>query len=138
MDTFRNPLDSDRREELLEFADRYERGAPYDDISEEEAVDRYREVVSELSGEDYRHSAREAFSRMEQEERAEPGKQLRNQSLRQGYAFTEPAPTMASSPPGPRLPNGVGGTHPLRASGPAGGSDRRRRRRPCGRYLSLV
>ena len=35
MDLFKNPLD-DRREELLDFADRYERGAPYDDISEEE------------------------------------------------------------------------------------------------------
>ena len=50
MDLFRNPLD-DRREELLDFADRYERGAPYDDISEEEAVSCYREIVPKLSGE---------------------------------------------------------------------------------------
>jgi len=69
MDAFTNPLD-DRRDELLDFADRHERGAPYDDISEEEAVNRYREVVPELSGEDYRHSAREALSRMSPEERA--------------------------------------------------------------------
>jgi hypothetical protein len=89
MDLFRNPLD-DRREELRNFADRYERGAPYDDISEEEAVSRYREVVPELSGEDYRSSARETFSRMEPEERAELGKQLRDQSLQQGYDFPEP------------------------------------------------
>src|SRR3712207_2756291 len=86
MDIFRNPLD-DRREELLDFADRYERGAPYDDISEAEAVSRYREVVPELSGEDYRRSAREAFSRMEPRERVELGKQLRDQSLQQGYDF---------------------------------------------------
>ena len=90
MDTFRNPLDSDRREELLEFADRYERGTPYDDISEEEALSRYREVVPELSGEDYRRSAREAFSLMQPEERAELGKQLWDQSLQQGYDFPEP------------------------------------------------
>ena len=38
MDTFRNPLDDVRREELRDFADRYEQGAPYDGISEEEAV----------------------------------------------------------------------------------------------------
>lgn len=37
--------------ELLDFADRYEWGAPYDDIFEEEAVGRYLEVISELSGE---------------------------------------------------------------------------------------
>ena len=90
MDTFRNPLD-DRREELRDFADRYERGAPYDNISEEEAVSRYREVIPELSGEDYQRSAREAFSRMEPEERSELGKQLRDQSLQQGYNFPEPS-----------------------------------------------
>lgn len=89
MDNFRNPLDNGRQEELRDFANRYERGAPYDEISEEEAVSRYREVVPELSGEDYRHSAREAFSRMEPEERAEFGEQLRDQSLQQGYDFPE-------------------------------------------------
>lgn len=90
MDAFKNPLDGDRREELRDFANRYEQGAPYDGISEEEAVSRYREVVPELSGEDYRQSAREAFSRMEPEERAELGKQLRDQSLQQGYDFPNP------------------------------------------------
>jgi hypothetical protein len=47
IDLFRNTLQY-QREELLDFADRYERGAPYDDISEEEAVTRYRDVVPEL------------------------------------------------------------------------------------------
>ena len=37
MDRFRNSLD-DRREELVDFADRYERGAPYEGISEEDVV----------------------------------------------------------------------------------------------------
>jgi hypothetical protein len=48
-------------------------------------VTRYCEIVPELSGEDYRHSAREAFSRMKPEERVELGKQLRDQSPQQGY-----------------------------------------------------
>lgn len=47
MDLFRKSLD-DRREELVDFADRYERGAPYVGISEEDVVRRYREVLSEL------------------------------------------------------------------------------------------
>jgi hypothetical protein len=63
MDRFRNSLD-ERREELVDFADRYERGAPYDGISEEDVVRRYREVLSELPGEDYRYSAHKALSRM--------------------------------------------------------------------------
>ena len=45
MDLFNNPL-HERREELLDYADRYERGATYDNISEEEAVTRYGEVVT--------------------------------------------------------------------------------------------
>lgn len=53
MDNFRNPLD-DRREEFRDFAACYERGAPYDGISEEETVSRYHEVAPKLSGEDYR------------------------------------------------------------------------------------
>ncbi len=85
MDSFRNLLDGDRREGLQDFAERYERGAPYDDISEEEAVSRYREIVPELSDEDYRDAAREALSRMEPEERAELGRQLLDRSLQQGY-----------------------------------------------------
>ena len=85
MDTIGNPLDDDRREELRDFADRYKRGGPYDGVFEEEAVSRYREVVPELSGEDYRQSAREAFSRMQPEERTELGKQLRDQAQQQGY-----------------------------------------------------
>lgn len=41
---------------------------------------------------------------MKPEERAELGQQLRDQSLQQGYDFTEPASTMASSLPGPDYP----------------------------------
>ncbi len=85
MDSFENLLDGDRREELQDFVERYERGAAYDDISEEEAVSRYRKVVPELSGEDYRDAAREALSRMEPEERSELGRQLLDRSLQQGY-----------------------------------------------------
>jgi hypothetical protein len=80
-----NPMGSDRREEYRDFAERYEQGAPpYDDISDEETLDLYHEIVAELSEEDYQNSAREAFSRMSPEERVEFGRQLRDQSTQQG------------------------------------------------------
>ena len=82
-----NLIDSDRREEYRDFVDRYDQGAPYDNISDEEAIDRYREVAPQLSDEDYRYAAREAFSRMAPEERVEFGRQLRDQALQQGYDF---------------------------------------------------
>jgi hypothetical protein len=43
--SLQNSLDN-RREELVDFADRYERGAPYEGISEVDVVRRYREVLS--------------------------------------------------------------------------------------------
>ena len=81
-------MGGERRQEYREFAERYDRGAPpYEDISEEEAMDRYHEVALELSEEDYRDSAREAFSRMAPEERVEFGRQLRDQSVQRGLDF---------------------------------------------------
>ncbi len=75
----------DRREEYRDFTNRYDEGAPYDGISEEEARDRYREVAPNLSEEDYRLSAREAFARMSPEERMEFGRLLREESQQQGH-----------------------------------------------------
>ena len=79
-----NLMGGERREEYKDFAERYDRGVPYDNISEEETIDRYREVAPELSEEDYRDSAREAFSRLVPEERVEFVRQLREESLQQG------------------------------------------------------
>ncbi|MDP8952445.1 MAG: hypothetical protein M3N18_09435 [Actinomycetota bacterium] len=84
MDFLSNLMGGERREAYGNFAERYDRGAPYDDISDEETIDRYREVAPELSEEDYRDAAREAFSRLAPEERLEFGRQLREESLQQG------------------------------------------------------
>ena len=133
MDRFRNSLD-DRREELVDFADRYERGAPYEGISEEDVVRRYREVLSKLPGEDYRHSAHKALSRMKPEEHAELGTQLRDQSMQQGYDFPVPSVDDGEATSGTRSPHGVDGPDTSRASGLVGGVEQRRRCRFCGRY----
>jgi len=69
--------------------DRYDRGAPYDNISDEETINRYREVAPQLSDEDYRYAAREAFSQMTAEQRTGFGRQLRDETLQQGYDFPD-------------------------------------------------
>ena len=76
--------DDDRRD-YGDFADRYDRGAPHENVSDEEAVSRYHEVSSGLSEEDYRLSAREAFERMSPGEREEFGRLLREQAHQQGH-----------------------------------------------------
>lgn len=75
-------------DEHRDFVERYDRGAPpYDDISDEEALDRYHELVMGLSEEDFQDSAQEAFSRMSPEERAAFGIQLRDQSDQRDLGF---------------------------------------------------
>ncbi len=74
-----------RREEYRDFANRYDEGAPYDRISDEETINRYREVAPNLSENEYRESAREAFSRMSPEERMQFGQQFRGYAHEQGY-----------------------------------------------------
>ena len=74
-----------RREEYQDFTRRYDQGAPYDGISDEEAANRYREVAPNLSQEDYRLSAREAFENMSPQEREEFGRMLRSEAQQQGH-----------------------------------------------------
>ncbi len=75
----------DRRQEYRDFTDRYDEGAPYEHISDEEAANRYREVAPNLSEDDYRLSAREAFERMSPEERIEFGRMLREEAQQRGH-----------------------------------------------------
>lgn len=84
MASLENLISGERREEYQDFAERYDRAAPpYEGISDEKTLDRYREVAAELSEEDYQDLAREAFSKMSPEQRMEFGRQLRDQSIQQ-------------------------------------------------------
>lgn len=74
-----------RREEYRDFASRYDEGAPYERISDEEAYSRYRDVAPNLSEDEYRMSAREAFERMSPEEREEFGRMLAEESRGRGH-----------------------------------------------------
>ena len=85
MDFLSNLADGDRREEYKDFTRRYDEGPPYDGVSDEEAVRRYQEIAPNLSEEDYRLSAREAFTRMSPEERMEFGRLLSEESHQRGY-----------------------------------------------------
>ncbi len=85
MDFLGNLMGRDDRQEYRDFTERYDEGAPYDRISDEEAANRYREVAPNLSEDDYRLSAREAFERMSPEERVEFGRMLREEAQQRGH-----------------------------------------------------
>ena len=68
-----------RRQEYEDFVQRFDRGAPWEGIDDDEARTRYDEVSSQLSDDDYELSAREAFERLDPQQRKEMARMLRQQ-----------------------------------------------------------
>lgn len=80
-------LGGQQRQDYDDFVRRYDQGAPWDGIGDDEALDRYRQVSPRLSEDQYRESAREAFSRLSPQQRAEFGRWLEQQSTSRGSSF---------------------------------------------------
>jgi hypothetical protein len=74
-----------RREEYQDFVNRYDTGAPWDGISDQEAYSRYQQVAPQLSPQMYQESAQEAFSRLTPQQRLQLGQHLQQQTRQQGY-----------------------------------------------------
>ena len=73
-----------QRREYEDFVGRYDQGAPWDGISDQEAAQRYQQVAPRLSPQEYEESAQEAFARLSPQERLELGRYLQQQSRQRG------------------------------------------------------
>ena len=67
-------------DDYRDFTQRYERGAPWDDVRDDEVLERYERVGRQLPPDLYEESAQEAFSRMSPAQRREYGEYLDRQS----------------------------------------------------------
>jgi hypothetical protein len=76
--------DDDRRQQAMDFANRYEQGAPYDGISGQEAYENYNQVAGRIPPDVYQQSAQDAFSRMQPQERVQFGQMLQQQARQHG------------------------------------------------------
>jgi hypothetical protein len=74
----------EQQQSFREFADRYSQGAPYDGISDDEAVSRYGQVAGEVDPATYRDSARDALANMAPDERKQYAQQLGTAADQQG------------------------------------------------------
>ena len=79
----------DRRSQYQDFVNRYDQGAPYDGISEDEAFNNYQQVAGRIPPDVYQQSAQEAFSRMAPQERMQFGQYLQQQATSQGLPFQD-------------------------------------------------
>ena len=89
MDILNELLGGGQRQEYDDFVQRYERGAPWDDISDDEAYRRYRDVAPRLPTDQYRDSAEEAFRRLRPQQRAEFGRWLQTQARQQNLGVQD-------------------------------------------------
>jgi hypothetical protein len=78
-----------QRTEYEDFINRYEQGSPYQSLDAREAVDRYQQVAPQLSRDEYRSSAEDAFARLSPAERAEFSRWLRTRARQQGVSVPE-------------------------------------------------
>ena len=74
-----------RREEYQDFVNRYDTGAPWDGISDQEAYSRYQQVAPQLPPDMYQQSAQDAFSRLTPQQRMQLGQYLQQQSRQQNF-----------------------------------------------------
>jgi len=72
------------RQQNQDFVNRYDTGAPWDGISDQEASSHYQQVAPHLSPQMYQESAQEAFSRLTPEQRLQFGQYLQQQTRQQG------------------------------------------------------
>jgi hypothetical protein len=67
-----------------DFSRRYQQGAPWDGISDEEAYGHYQQLSGRIPPDVYEHSARDAFERLSPDQRAEFGRYLRTRAGQHG------------------------------------------------------
>jgi hypothetical protein len=68
--------DAGTKEKLQDFAQRYDQGAPWEGISDDEAREQHDRVASQLDDNEYEESARESFQQLDPEQRREAGRSL--------------------------------------------------------------
>jgi hypothetical protein len=76
MDMLENLLGGEQLGDVQDFLRRYERGAPAEGISDQEALDHHQQVAAKVPPEQYQQAAGEAFDRMSPQEREQVGQQL--------------------------------------------------------------
>jgi hypothetical protein len=90
MDLLERVLGSpEKQTEYEDFIKRYDKGSPYDSIGDLEAVDRYQQVTPELSRDQYRDTATEAFGKLSPKERAQFSQWLRTRANAQGVSVPD-------------------------------------------------
>jgi hypothetical protein len=90
LDILKNMLGNpQQKQDYQDFIRRYDQGHPSEGYSDQEALQRYRDVTNQLPADQYQQSAEEAFSRLSPQERSEFGNWLRSRAQQQNVPFPD-------------------------------------------------
>ncbi len=89
-----------QRQEYQDFTQRYDQGAPWQGISDQEAYNRFQQVAPQLPPEMYQQSAQQAFERLSPQQRMQLGQYLQQQAQQQNVSFPHQGPAEAYQDPG--------------------------------------
>jgi hypothetical protein len=90
MDILQNILGGgQQRQQFQDFSNRYSQGAPFDRISEQEALRNYQQVAPHLQPQMWQDAAVDSFSRLSPQQRMELGRYLMQSAQQQGYNFPD-------------------------------------------------
>lgn len=73
-----------QQQDLQNYVQRYQQGAPHEGYSDQEVLQRYQQVAPQLPMQDYKSAAMEAFNRMSPQERAQFGQYVQQQAQAHG------------------------------------------------------
>ncbi|CAA9586227.1 MAG: hypothetical protein AVDCRST_MAG88-3980 [uncultured Thermomicrobiales bacterium] len=76
-----------QQQEYQDFVQRYDQGAPWDGISDQEALERYDQIAPQMSQEQYVDAAQQAFTQMSPDERMQFGQFVQEQATQQGVSL---------------------------------------------------
>jgi hypothetical protein len=84
MDLLNNVLGGGQnRQDVNDFINRYQTGQPWEGISDQEAVQKYSQIATQLPPDQFRQAAEQAFSRLTPEQRAELARILQTNAQQQ-------------------------------------------------------
>ena len=78
-----------QQQDYRDFTNRYDQGAPWDGISDQEALGRYQQVSQHLSPQEYEQSAEAAYAQLSPQQRMQVGQYLAQQGRRAGVDFPD-------------------------------------------------
>src|SRR5919202_133286 len=89
-----------QRQEYQDFTQRYDQGAPWQGISDQEAYNRFQQVAPQLPPQMYQQSAQQAFERLDPQQRMQLGQYLQQQAQQQNVTFPHQGGMDAFQDPG--------------------------------------